>query len=30
MFIGNKESFKEYMDSIKILNPEEKTIYRVS
>lgn len=30
MFIGNKESFNEYMDSIKILNPEEKTIYRVS
>ena len=30
MFITNKESFKEYMDSIKILNPEEKTIYRVS
>ena len=30
MFIGNKKSFKEYMDSIKILNPEEKTIYRVS
>lgn len=30
MFITNKESFKEYMNNIKILNPEEKTIYRVS